>query len=137
MKHVIFLNRNVSTDMAEHIVDMLVDYPTIMTAFKNRFFSQPDPKDIFILALTELRDTGDIDSLIRALNWQQNTINSLSCDLQGYHRSLSKLDTYRQEVARLKHRCNVLSQRNCELIQALRASCVKIPKSKKHENPTK
>lgn len=130
-------NNDCSEEFAEEVIDFISSIPRLRDAFKRRFFVQPDPKDIFILALTELRDTGDIDCLIRALNWQQNTIDSLRCDLDSFHRTLTKLDTYRQEVARLKHTVNVVRTRNSELIAALKASSVPIPKSKSNENKKK
>lgn len=126
-------NNQVSEEFAEQIVDFLISIPRVCEAFKNRLFVQPNPKDIFILALTELRDTGDIDCLVRALNWQQNTIDSLRHDVDHYHKTLLKLDVVRQECARLQHNLTVLRNRNSELVKALQESKVSIPKRKEYE----
>lgn len=115
-------NDTVSPEFAEEIVDYLVKIPCLCEAFKNRLFVRNDPKDLFILSLTELRDTGDIDCLVRALNWQHNDIAYLSHQLQYYERSLVKLDSYRKECARLKDLSNKLRERNSELIKALKDS---------------
>lgn len=126
-------NDSVSEEFAESIVDYLISIPRLCEAFKNRLFVQPNPKDIFILALTELRDTGDIDCLVRALNWQQNTIDSLRCDVDRYHSTLLKLDALRQECARLQHNLSVVRNRNAELIKALKECSCKIPKRNEYE----
>lgn len=127
------VNNNCSSEFAEEVVDFLINCPNIKEAFINRLFVKPDPKDIFILALTELRDTGDIDCLVRALNWQQNTIDSLRCDVDNYHKTLLKLDVLRQECSRLQHNLSVVRDRNAQLIKALKEHYCPIPKSKNHE----
>lgn len=126
-------NNDCSVEFAEEIVDFLIKIPRLCDAFKRRLFVQPDPKDIFILALTELRDTGDIDCLIRSLNWQQNTINSLLCDVDALNRSLIQTDRLRQEVARLRHNIGVVRNRNSELLSALKSNGCTIPKRKENE----
>lgn len=139
MKHFLINldNNNVSQEFAEEIVDFLVTVPRLCEAFKKRFFVQPNPKDIFILALTELRDTGDIDCLVRALNWQQNTIDALSFDVERFNRTLLQLDVYRQKCARLQHSITTLRQRNAELIKALKESNSSIPKRHQYETTKK
>lgn len=119
---------DISETSAEELVDFLIEVPTLCECFKKRLFVQPNPKDIFILALTELRDTGDIDCLVRALHWQQNTIDSLRYDVDHYHKSLLKLDALRIECSRLQHNLGVVRSRNAELIRALQEQHCKIPK---------
>lgn len=126
-------NNDCSVDYAEEIVDYLITIPRLRDAFKRRLFVQPDPKDIFILALTELRDTGDIDCLVRSLNWQQNTIDSLLCDVESLNRSLVQTDRLRQEVARLRHNIGVVRNRNSELLRSLKLNGCKIPKRNEYE----
>lgn len=95
----------------------------------------PDTRDLFVRALSELRDTGDIDCLVRALNWQHNDIAFLSHELSQFESSLAKLDKLRVQVARLKDANNTLKQRNIELMNALRSSNLKVPRS--NEKKTK
>lgn len=139
MKHILInLDKdNVSEEFAEEIVDYLISIPRLCKAFKNRLFVQPNPKDIFILALTELRDTGDIDCLVRALNWQQNTIDSLLFDVEHYRKCLLKLDDLRVECSRLQHNLSVVRSRNAELIKALKEQHCKIPKHGQYDKEQK
>lgn len=103
-----------------------------------RVFPEASPKDLFVQSLANLRDTGDIDSLVRALNWQHNDISYLSHQLVHYESSLRKLDELRVTCARLRDSAEQLRKRNSELITALREANVKIPKSSKsNEKPKK
>ena len=115
-----------SDQQQRDILDALL-HSSIRSAMSDVLLVSPDPKDLFVVALSQLRDSGDIDVLVRALNWQHNDIAFLSHQLQGYERSLSKLDTYRKECARLRDAANNLRDRNSELIKALTESNIKIP----------
>ena len=104
--------------------------------FRSQISSVPDSRDLFVRALAELRDTGDIDCLVRALNWQHNDIAFLSHELSQFESSLAKLDKLRVQVARLKDANNTLKQRNIELINALRSSNLKVPRSNEKKTKT-
>ena len=111
------------------IVDLIYNEPKFRDALRDKFFDAPSPRDLFVVSLANLRESGDIDVLIRALNWQHNDIAYLTSRLVGYERNLEQLDSLRIEVARLKDSANQLRERNSELIRALRESNTKIPKS--------
>ena len=113
------------------IVDILLSDPVLRKSLRDAFFDRPSPTDLFIISLAQLKDNGDIDSLVRALNWQHNDIAFLSSRLEGYERSLQKLDDLRREVARLRDDAVKLRERNSALIRALKDSNVSIPKSMK------
>ena len=102
---------------------------SIKKLFAQELYVSPSPSDLFVASLSELRDTGDIDALVRALNWQHNDISFLSSQLDGYERTLVKMDKLRQECARLRDSANKLRERNSALIQALKESNSPIPKS--------
>lgn len=78
------------------------------------------PDDLFIKALAQLKDTGDIDVLVRHLSWQQNDIAFLSHQLKDYESTLVKLDKALSDVARLRDSCNRLRKRNGELLHTIR-----------------
>lgn len=103
----------------------------IKAQIRSEITAFPDSRDLFVRALAELRDTGDIDCLVRALNWQHNDIAFLSHELAQFESSIAKLDKLRIQVARLKDANNTLKQRNIELINALRSSNLKIPRNEK------
>lgn len=79
------------------------------------------PDELFIKALAQLKDTGDIDVLVRHLSWQQNDIAFLSHQLKDYESTLVKLDKSLSDVARLRDSCNRLRKRNGELLHTIRS----------------
>lgn len=79
------------------------------------------PDDLFIKALAQLKDSGDIDVLVRHLSWQQNDIAFLSHQLKDYESTLVKLDKALSDVARLRDSCNRLRKRNGELLHTIRS----------------
>ena len=119
-----------SEQQQRDILDALL-HSSIRSAMSEVLLVSTKPDDLFVVSLSQLRDTGDIDCLVRALNWQHNDIAYLSHQLHGYERSLEKLDIYRKEVARLRDSANKLRERNSELIKALKESNIKIPTTMK------
>lgn len=100
--------------------------------------SKPQSKDLFIEALSRLCDDGEIDVLVRHLNWQHEDIAFLTSQLKSYESSLAKLDDLRVACARLRDQANRLRERNSALIKALRESSIPLPKKpKQHEKSKK
>ena len=101
-------------------VDFLLDTPfrdSIISKVRSLVLSRPSSRDLFVRSLSELADTGDIDTLVRHLNWQHNDIMHLTHELQGYERALVSLDKLRQKNARLHDEINKLRSRNSELVK--------------------
>lgn len=93
-----------------------------------------DPRDSFMVALSNLKYNGDIDSLVRMLSWQHNNILALTDQCKDLDRTLLKLDDFRVKVAKLTRECNLLRERNAALsfnIKKLKQNGFSPSKSKK------
>lgn len=88
---------------------------------QSRLLVQPlDPRDHFMVSLSNLREDGDIEHLVRSLNWMDD-------DLRYYKRRVDLLegeqkiaDKLRVEVARLKDSNNALREKNAQLKEQLK-----------------
>ena len=119
----------------ELLVDIILRHDLVNKAIRRRLLGEkPQPKDIFIHALSCLKDTGDIDVLVRALNWQQNDIAFLSDRLQSLDRSIKVADELRVKCARLQDTVNSLRERNAELVKYIKSFGYGTPKKSK-KNP--
>ena len=123
----------------DDLVELLQDEIPFVKRFRAIFFSRkPQAKDLFIESLSRLCDDGDIDVLVRHLNWQHEVIAFLTSQLKSYESSLAKLDDLRVACARLRDQANRLRERNSALIKALRESSISIPKTpQSHEKSKK
>lgn len=79
-----------------------------------------DPRDHFMVALSNLREDGDIEHLIRALNWMDDDIRLLSQEMSRLIGSDKAADKLRIEVARLKDSNNALREKNAQLREQLK-----------------
>lgn len=133
------LSRFDSDDFCDFDIELLVDiilrHDLVNKAIRRRLLGEkPQPKDIFIHSLSCLKDSGDIDVLVRALNWQQNDIAFLSDRLQSLDRSIKVADDLRVKSARLQDTVNTLRERNAELVKFIKSLGYGTPKKSK-KNP--
>lgn len=116
----------------EKLVDIILRHDLVNKAIRRRLLGEkPQPKDIFIHALSCLKDSGDIDVLVRALNWQQHDIAFLSDRLQSLDRSIKVADDLRVKSARLQDTVNTLRDRNAELVKFIKSLGYGTPKKSK------
>ena len=104
------------------ILDIIISCPYLVERLKEYSVFKPveaSPDDLFVIALFKLRDTGDIDSLVRSLNWQQNDIAFLSNELKTFERTLVKLDESLSKIAKLRDDSNKLRKRNASLLSTI------------------
>ena len=108
-------------DIQEEILSILLSSDLLRKSVMQRLLVQPlDPKDTFMVSLSRLRDDGDLQHLVRALNWQHMDICNLKEQLVGYERALKVTDKLRQDTARLRDNVNKLRDRNGELIKQIK-----------------
>lgn len=107
-------------DIQEEILSILLSSDLLLKSVMQRLLVQPlDPTDTFMVSLSRMRDDGDIEHLVRALNWQHLDICNLKEQLVGYERALKVTDKLRQDTARLRDSVNKLRDRNGELMRTI------------------
>lgn len=116
-----YISDEVSQDI-NHLLDLIATCPYLVNRLKDYSVFQPveaSPDDLFVIALSKLRDSGDIDCLVRSLNWQQNDIAFLSNELKTFERTLVKLDDSLRKIAKLRDDSNKLRKRNATLLATI------------------
>lgn len=108
-------------DIQNEILSILLSSDYLLKSLMQRLMVHPlDPTDTFMISLSRMRDDGNLEHLVRALNWQHIDICNLKEQVVGYERSLKVTDKLRQETARLRDSVNKLRDRNGELMKQLK-----------------